>query len=404
MQGISGSDMNSTPMGERATICLFGRCNVGKSSLINAITSQNIAIVSDISGTTTDPVKKSMELLPFGPVVLVDTPGIDDESSLGELRVQKSMEYIDQADLILFVVDGGSEISKEELAFIEKIKEKKHIIVGNKCDSICVDNKKECKADIYVSATQNINIDKLKALMAEILNKGKKEKTILGDMMHEGDTVILVTPIDDSAPKGRLILPQQQVIREIIDRHGIAVVVQVGQLKATLEKIKDVALVVCDSQVFKETDELVPKDIPLTSFSIIFANYKGALNSLYNAARVIDSLEAGDKILISEGCTHHRQCEDIGSVKIPRLVRKFTGLQGENDLKFELSSGGEFPKDLSVYKLIIHCGACMLNENQMKSRMKYANDATIPMTNYGISIAYMNGILTRAMKALEGKF
>jgi len=318
-----------------------------------------------------------MELLPFGPVVLVDTPGIDDGSSLGELRVQKSMEYIDRADLILFVVDGGSEISKEELAFIEKIKEKKHIIVGNKCDSICEDNKKECKADIYVSATQNINIDKLKVLMAEILNKGKKEKTILGDMM---------------------------VIREIIDRHGIAVVVQVGQLKATLEKIKDVALVVCDSQVFKETDELVPKDIPLTSFSIIFANYKGALNSLYNAARVIDSLEAGDKILISEGCTHHRQCEDIGSVKIPRLVRKFTGLQGENDLKFELSSGGEFPKDLSVYKLIIHCGACMLNENQMKSRMKYANDATIPMTNYGISIAYMNGILTRAMKALEGKF
>ena len=403
MQGISGSDMNSTPMGERATICLFGRCNVGKSSLINTITSQNIAIVSDISGTTTDPVKKSMELLPFGPVVLVDTPGIDDESSLGELRVQKSMEYIDQADLILFVVDGGSEISKEELEFIEKIKEKKHIIVWNKCDSI-EDNKKECKADIYVSATQNINIDKLKALMAEILNKGKKEKTILGDMMSEGDTVILVTPIDDSAPKGRLILPQQQVIREIIDRHGIAVVVQVGQLKATLEKIKDVALVVCDSQVFKEADELVPKDIPLTSFSIIFANYKGALNSLYNAARVIDSLEAGDKILISEGCTHHRQCEDIGSVKIPRLVRKFTGLQGENDLKFELSSGGEFPKDLSVYKLIIHCGACMLNENQMKSRMKYANDATIPMTNYGISIAYMNGILTRAMKALEGKF
>ena len=233
------------------------------------------------------------------------------------------MEYIDQADLILFVVDGGSEISKEELEFIEKIKEKKHIIVGNKCDSI-EDNKKECKADIYVSATQNINIDKLKALMAEILNKGKKEKTILGDMMSEGDTVILVTPIDDSAPKGRLILPQQQVIREIIDRHGIAVVVQVGQLKATLEKIKDVALVVCDSQVFKEADELVPKDIPLTSFSIIFANYKGALNSLYNAARVIDSLEAGDKILISEGCTHHRQCEDIGSVKIPRLVRKFT--------------------------------------------------------------------------------
>ena len=403
MQGISGSDMNSTPMGERATICLFGRCNVGKSSLINAITSQNIAIVSEIRGTTTDPVKKSMELLPFGPVVLVDTPGIDDESSLGELRVQKSMEYIDRADLILFVVDGGSEISKEELEFIEKIKEKKHIIVGNKCDSIEY-NKKECKADIYVSATQNINIDKLKVLMAEILNKGKKEKTILGDMMSEGDTVILVTPIDDSAPKGRLILPQQQVIREIIDRHGIAVVVQVGQLKATLEKIKDVALVVCDSQVFKEADELVPKDIPLTSFSIIFANYKGALNSLYNAARVIDSLEAGDKILISEGCTHHRQCEDIGSVKIPRLVRKFTGLQGENDLKFELSSGGEFPKDLSVYKLIIHCGACMLNENQMKSRMKYANDATIPMTNYGISIAYMNGILTRAMKALEGKF
>ena len=347
--------MNSTPMGERATICLFGRCNVGKSSLINAITSQDIAIVSDISGTTTDPVKKSMELLPFGPVVLVDTPGLDDKSSLGNLRVEKSMEYIDRADLILFVVDAGSEFSDDELEFLEKIKE-------------------------------------------------KKEKTILGDMMKEGDIIMLVTPIDSSAPKGRLILPQQQVIREILDRHGIAVVVQVNEIEATLKKFNDIALVVCDSQVFKEVDELIPQNIPLTSFSIIFANYKGALYNLYNAARVIDTLKEGDKILISEGCTHHRQCEDIGSVKIPRLVRKFTGLQDEDALKFELTSGGEFPKDLSEYKIIIHCGACMLNENQMKARMKYANDATIPMTNYGISIAYMNGILERAMKPLEGKF
>ena len=403
MQGISGSDMNSTPMGERATICLFGRCNVGKSSLINAITSQDIAIVSDISGTTTDPVKKSMELLPFGPVVLVDTPGLDDKSSLGNLRVEKSLEYIDQADLILFVVDAGSELSDDEKEFLEKIKEKKYLIVGNKCDSIAED-KKESHIDIYVSALKNINIDKLKDMMSEVLAKGKKEKTILGDMMKEGDIIMLVTPIDSSAPKGRLILPQQQVIREILDRHGIAVVVQVNEIEATLKKFNDIALVVCDSQVFKEVDELIPQNIPLTSFSIIFANYKGALYNLYNAAKVIDTLKEGDKILISEGCTHHRQCEDIGSVKIPRLVRKFTGLQDEDTLKFELTSGGEFPKDLSEYKIIIHCGACMLNENQMKARMKYANEATIPMTNYGISIAYMNGILERAMKPLEGKF
>ena len=382
MQGISGSDMNSTPMGERATICLFGRCNVGKSSLINAITSQDIAIVSDISGTTTDPVKKSMELLPFGPVVLVDTPGLDDKSSLGNLRVEKSLEYIDRADLILFVVDAGSEFS----------------------DSIAEEERTDEKIDIYVSALNNINIDKLKDMMSEVLGKEKKEKTILGDMMKEGDIIMLVTPIDSSAPKGRLILPQQQVIREILDRHGIAVVVQVNEIEATLKKFNDIALVVCDSQVFKEVDELIPQNIPLTSFSIIFANYKGALYNLYNAARVIDTLKEGDKILISEGCTHHRQCEDIGSVKIPRLVRKFTGLQDEDALKFELTSGGEFPKDLSEYKIIIHCGACMLNENQMKARMKYANEATIPMTNYGISIAYMNGILERAMKPLEGKF
>ena len=386
--------MNSTPMGERATICLFGRCNVGKSSLINAITSQDIAIVSDISGTTTDPVKKSMELLPFGPVVLVDTPGLDDKSSLGNLRVEKSLEYIDRADLILFVVDAGCEFSDDELEFLEKIKEKRCLVVGNKCDSIADENKKDEKIDIYVSALNNINIDKLKDKMSEVLGKEKKEKTILGDMMKEGDIIMLV----------RLILPQQQVIREILDRHGIAVVVQVNEIEATLKKFNDIALVVCDSQVFKEVDELIPQSIPLTSFSIIFANYKGALYNLYNAARVIDTLKKGDKILISEGCTHHRQCEDIGSVKIPRLVRKFTGLQDEDALKFELSSGGEFPKDLSVYKIIIHCGACMLNENQMKSRMKYANEATIPMTNYGISIAYMNGILERAMKPLEGKF
>ena len=371
--------------------------------MINAITSQDIAIVSDISGTTTDPVKKSMELLPFGPVVLVDTPGLDDKSSLGNLRVEKSLEYIDQADLILFVVDAGSELSDDEKEFLEKIKEKKYLIVGNKCDSIAED-KKESHIDIYVSALKNINIDKLKDMMSEVLAKGKKEKTILGDMMKEGDIIMLVTPIDSSAPKGRLILPQQQVIREILDRHGIAVVVQVNEIEATLKKFNDIALVVCDSQVFKEVDELIPQNIPLTSFSIIFANYKGALYNLYNAAKVIDTLKEGDKILISEGCTHHRQCEDIGSVKIPRLVRKFTGLQDEDTLKFELTSGGEFPKDLSEYKIIIHCGACMLNENQMKARMKYANEATIPMTNYGISIAYMNGILERAMKPLEGKF
>ena len=393
--------MNSTPMGERATICLFGRCNVGKSSLINAITSQDIAIVSDISGTTTDPVKKSMELLPFGPVVLVDTPGLDDKSSLGNLRVEKSLEYIDRADLILFVVDAGSEFSDDELEFLEKIKEKRCLVVGNKCDSIADEERTDERIDIYVSALNNINIDKLKDMMSEVLGKEKKEKTILGDMMKEGDIIMLVTPIDSSAPKGRLILPQQQVIREILDRHGIAIEVQVNEIKDTLERIENISLVICDSQVFKEVDEAVPESIPLTSFSIIFANYKGALQSLYSAAKVLDTLKRGDRILISEGCTHHRQCEDIGSVKIPKLVRKHTGLFDEDDLIFEFSSGGEFPKDVSMYKMIIHCGACMLNENQMKTRMKFAKEREIPMTNYGIAIAYMNGILKRAMEPLK---
>jgi len=388
-------------MGERATICLFGRCNVGKSSLINAITSQDIAIVSDISGTTTDPVKKSMELLPFGPVVLVDTPGLDDKSSLGNLRVEKSLEYIDRADLILFVVDAGSEFSDDELEFLEKIKEKRCLVVGNKCDSIADEERTDEKIDIYVSALNNINIDKLKDMMSEVLGKEKKEKTILGDMMKEGDIIMLVTPIDSSAPKGRLILPQQQVIREILDRHGIAIEVQVNEIKDALERIENISLVICDSQVFKEVDEAVPESIPLTSFSIIFANYKGALQSLYSAAKVLDTLKKGDRILISEGCTHHRQCEDIGSVKIPKLVRKHTGLFDEDDLIFEFSSGGEFPKDVSMYKMIIHCGACMLNENQMKTRMKFAKEREIPMTNYGIAIAYMNGILKRAMMPLK---
>ena len=383
---MSGLNMNTTPVGERASIVIFGCCNAGKSSLINAITSQNIAIVSDIRGTTTDPVKKTMELLPFGPVVITDTPGLD---------------YINQADLILFVADASREATSDELTFLDKIKssDKKYLIVGNKCD--CEIIKNDLKVDIYVSALKNINIDKLKNMMSQILSEGKKEKTVLGNMMKEKDIILLVTPIDASAPKGRLILPQQQVIREILDRHGIAIEVQVNEIKDALERIGNISLVICDSQVFKEADEAVPEKIPLTSFSIVFANYKGALQSLYNAAKVLDTLKKGDRILISEGCTHHRQCEDIGSVKIPRLVRKHTGLFDEDDLIFEFSTGGEFPKDVSMYKLIIHCGACMLNENQMKTRMKFAKEREIPMTNYGIAIAYMNGILKRAMEPLK---
>ena len=377
---MSGLNMNTTPVGERASIVIFGCCNAGKSSLINAITSQNIAIVSDIRGTTTDPVKKTMELLPFGPVVITDTPGLDDKSTLGTLRVEKSLDYINQADLILFVVDASREATSDELTFLDKIKSsgKKYLIVGNKCD--CEIIKNNINVDIYVSALKNTNIDKLKNMMSQILSEGKKEKSILGNMMKEKDIILLVVPIDASAPKGE---------------------VQVNEIKDALERIGNISLVICDSQVFKEVDEAVPEEIPLTSFSIIFANYKGALQSLYSAAKVLDTLKAGDRILISEGCTHHRQCEDIGSVKIPRLVRKHTGLFDEDDLIFEFSTGGEFPKDVSMYKLIIHCGACMLNENQMKTRMKFAKEREIPMTNYGIAIAYMNGILKRAMKPLK---
>ena len=393
--------MNTTPVGERASRVIFGCCNAGKSSLINAITSQNIAIVSDIRGTTTDPVKKTMELLPFGPVVITDTPGLDDKSTLGTLRVEKSLDYINQADLILFVVDASREATSDELMFLDKIESvnKKYLIVGNKYDCDIIKN--DLKVDIYVSALKDINIGKLKNMISDILSAGKKEKTILGNMMKEKDIILLVTPIDASAPKGRLILPQQQVIREILDRHGIAIEVQVNEIKDALERIGNISLVICDSQVFKEVDEAVPESIPLTSFSIVFANYKGALQSLYSAAKVLDTLKKGDRILISEGCTHHRQCEDIGSVKIPKLVRRHTGLLNKDDLIFEFSSGGEFPKDVSMYKMIIHCGACMLNENQMKTRMKFAKEREIPMTNYGIAIAYMNGILKRAMEPLK---
>lgn len=399
--------MNSTPMGERAVITLFGRCNVGKSSLINAITGDKVSIVSDIKGTTTDPVKKAMELLPFGPVLFIDTPGLDDKGTLGELRVERSLEYVKYADLIVLVADGAVGILKEEEAFLEEVKNagKKYIVVGNKSDSIKGD-KPFGDIDIYVSALYDRNIDELKELMAKLLSEGKREKTILGDLVKPKDMVLLVTPIDASAPKGRLILPQQQVIREILDRHAVALTVQTEEIPGVLEKVgENISLVICDSQVFNKVSKIIPEDIALTSFSILFANYKGDLKTLYQGARELSRLRDGDRILISEGCTHHRQCEDIGTVKIPGWVREFAkknpDFKGVKDLEFSFTSGGDFPKELNEYKLVIHCGGCMLNPNQMKSRMDYAKGCEIPITNYGMAIAYMNGILERATKALK---
>lgn len=399
--------MNSTPIGERTVITLFGRCNVGKSSLINAITGDKVSIVSDIKGTTTDPVKKAMELLPFGPVLFVDTPGLDDKGILGELRVERSMEYIKNSDLIVLVVDSATGILKEEEFFLEKIKNagKKYIVVGNKSDSMKSD-KPFGDIGIYVSALYNRNINGLKELMAKFLSEDKREKTILGDLVKSGDMVLLVTPIDASAPKGRLILPQQQVIREILDRHAIALTVQTEEIPGVLGKLGgNISLVICDSQVFNKVSKTVPEDIALTSFSILFANYKGDLKTLYQGARELSRLRDGDRILISEGCTHHRQCEDIGTVKIPEWVREFAkknpDFKGLGEPEFSFTSGGDFPKDLKGYKLIIHCGGCMLNPNQMKSRMDYAKECKVPITNYGMAIAYMNGILERATKALN---
>lgn len=386
--------LNSTPSAERIHIGFFGRRNAGKSSLVNAITAQEVSVVSDIKGTTTDPVFKAMELLPLGPVMIIDTPGFDDEGALGALRIKKTREILRKTDIAVLVIDsaeGMSACDRELLALFDEMGIKS-ITVYNKYDLGTA--KTNAENTISVSAESGYHIDELKKMLAALF-PAPSERRLVGDLLSPCDIAVLVVPIDEAAPKGRLILPQQQTIRDILDVGAAAVVVRDSELEATLATLgKKPRLVICDSQVFPAVDRITPKDIALTSFSILFARYKGNLAGAVSGARAIDTLQNGDTVLISEGCTHHRQCGDIGSVKIPRLLKRYTG----KDLKIELSSGGEFPSDLSKYSLCLHCGGCMLNEREMKYRLEECKKQGVPVTNYGIAIAYMNGILTRSIK------
>lgn len=387
--------LNSTPNGERVQIAVFGKRNAGKSSLVNAITGQDLAIVSEVKGTTTDPVYKAMELLPIGPVTLIDTPGTDDEGMLGELRVEKALQVLNKTDIALLVINAKDGISQEDIELTEKFKEKniKYITVFNKAD-LTNEYKKTSNNIIYVSAAENKNIFELKELIATIYDNDDN-KVLVKDLVNKDETVIVVTPIDSAAPKGRLILPQQQVIRDLLEAGAISAVVQVPQLKKALENCKDKPkLVITDSQAFKEVNKITPKDIYLTSFSILFARYKGVLKYAINGVKALHTLNNGDKILISEGCTHHRQCDDIGTVKLPKWIQNFTG----KTLNFEFSSGCGFPKDLSQYKMIIHCGSCMLKDREVLWRYKEAEKQGIPIANYGITIAYIHGILERSIE------
>ena len=405
--------LNSTPSANRVHIGFFGRRNAGKSSVVNAVTGQELAVVSDTKGTTTDPVYKSMELLPIGPVMIIDTPGFDDEGALGELRVRKTKQVLNKTDIAVLVVDAteGKKQCDEELIRIFKEKEIPYIIVNNKADllsdeiseKVCQNNVSEQRKaeqnallssgqEQYVSALTGAGIYELKECIGKLTPNEDMTLKIVGDLLHPGDFVVLVVPIDSAAPKGRLILPQQQTIRDVLEANAAAIVVKESELKQTLEQLgRSPAMVITDSQVFEQVSEEVSEEIPLTSFSILMARYKGYLETAVNGVAAIDHLKDGDKILISEGCTHHRQCDDIGTVKIPRWLKQHTG----KELIIETSSGTEFPEDLTSYALVIHCGGCMLNEREVKYRMKCAEDQKVPFTNYGIAIAQMKGILKR---------
>lgn len=395
--------LNATPSSERVHIGIFGKRNAGKSSLINAITGQNLAIVSEAKGTTTDPVYKAMELLPLGPVMIIDTPGIDDEGVLGSLRIQKAYQVLNKTDIALVIIDAAVGPSAEDLRLIKRINAKKIplLIVINKCETINEDKKTAYQALLpnrkllFVSAEQQLNIFELKEAIAQTVPADENKAQIVADLLSPSDFVVLVVPIDSAAPKGRLILPQQQTIRDILEADAAAIVVKENELTNTLQNLgKRPKLVITDSQVFKKVAAETPADILLTSFSILFARYKGNLQTAVQGVTALDSLEDGDKILIGEGCTHHRQCDDIGTVKLPRWIKEYTGKNPE----FIFTSGTEFPLDLSPYKMIIHCGACMLNEREMQYRIKCAVDQNIPFTNYGITIAYINGILKRTVE------
>lgn len=387
--------LNNTPSGERIHIGFFGRRNSGKSSLVNAITGQDLALVSDIKGTTTDPVYKAMELAPLGPVMIIDTPGIDDKGELGDLRVKKTYQVLNKTDLAILVIDTVYGKAKEEKEIEALFKEKKidYLIVYNKIDLVAQNAVKEDNV-IYVSAKTGYRIRELKEKIAVLAISEKPKQRLVADLIKPSDFVVLVTPIDQAAPKGRLILPQQQTIRDILDADATAIVVKDTDLSDTLDGLgKKPRMVITDSQAFERVAAVTPEDIYLTSFSILFARYKGILDHAVKGARALDKLEDGDTILISEGCTHHRQCEDIGTVKIPAWIRDYT----KKDFNFKFSSGGQYPTDLAEFKLIIHCGGCMLNEKEMRYRLNSAVDQGVPITNYGILISYMQGILDRSI-------
>lgn len=395
--------MNQTPRGERIHISLFGRRNAGKSSLINAITGQDLAIVSDVKGTTTDPVYKAMELLPLGPVMLVDTPGLDDEGMLGEERIRKARSVLNKTDLALIVADGKE--AAEDFSFEEKILEltkKKGIpalIVLNKQDTWDFDESRIARQGaICVSCKTGYHIQELKERMAASIPTDDQTGKIVGDLLNPGDLVVLVVPIDSAAPKGRLILPQQQVIRDVLEAGAVSVVCRDTELAATLKRLGQLPrLVITDSQAFASVAKDTPDEIPLTSFSILFSRYKGDLETQLLGVRTLDELQDGDAILMAEGCTHHRQCDDIGTVKLPRWIREYTG----KELHFETSSGGGFPEDLTRYKMIVHCGGCTLSKKEMAFRIAEAKDQHVPIVNYGTLIAGLKGVLKRSVQPFE---
>ena len=386
--------LNDTPSGERIHIGFFGRRNAGKSSVVNAVTGQSLAIVSDTKGTTTDPVYKAMELLPLGPVVIIDTPGFDDVGSLGEMRVHKTKEVLHKTDIAVLIIDAVEGMAQSDRDILQLIQEKKlpYLIVYNKADCLTA-HAAAAKDELYISALSKQGIAELKERLAR-LKPQEAAAPLVRDLIHAGDFVVLVVPIDSAAPKGRLILPQQQTIRDVLDADCTAVVVKENELRRTLSQLgKQPALVITDSQAFASVSQDTPQNIVLTSFSILMARHKGFLANAVRGVTALDRLQDGDTVLISEGCTHHRQCEDIGTVKLPHWIHEYTG----KTIQIETTSGREFPSDLSPYAMVIHCGGCMLNEREMQFRMQHAQAQDIPITNYGIAIAYMKGILKRSL-------
>lgn len=391
--------LNDKVSAERVHIGFFGLRNAGKSSVVNAVTGQSLSLVSETKGTTTDPVQKAMELLPIGPVVIIDTPGIDDVGTLGEMRVKRALQVLDKTDIAILVVDAEKGLQQADRELLKLFEEKKipHITVYNKSDLLSAPHSLK-EDEICVSAKDGVQIYELKERIGALVKAASAEadeKRIVADLIQPEDVVVLVVPIDSAAPKGRLILPQQQTIRDVLESGAISVVTREAELPQTLRSLaKKPALVITDSQAFKKVNADTPADVPLTSFSILFARYKGDLKEAVHGAAQLDKLQDGDTVLISEGCTHHRQCGDIGTVKLPNWIRKYTG----KELNFEFTSGGEFPEDLSRYALVVHCGGCMLNEREMKARIARAVAQNVPITNYGICIAQVHGILKRSVE------